>query len=47
MCKHEAEAIAQFVWNQLGLYPDETMGHDFYTQEGFAKKLWRDSDGRE
>jgi len=39
MCKHEAEAIAKFIWNQLDLYPDETMGHDFYTREMFAEKL--------
>ncbi len=39
MCKHEAEAIAKFVWNQLDLYPEETMGHDFLDRVAFAKKL--------
>ena len=39
MCKHDAETIAKFVWNQLSLYPEETMGHDFLSREAFARIL--------
>ncbi len=39
MCKHDAETIAKFVWNLLDLYPEETMGHEFYDRDMFTKKL--------
>ena len=39
MCKHDAETIAKFIWNQLDLYPEETMGHSHLTQIEFAVKI--------
>jgi len=39
MNKYLADKIAQFVWNQLGLSADETMGHDHFDVVRFSDKI--------
>jgi len=36
MNKYIADVIAKFLWDQLDLSPDETIGHDHHDQDSFA-----------
>ena len=39
MNRHTADVIARFLWDQLGLSPDETIGHDHNDLESFAAAI--------